>query len=350
MDRYYSCPFKHFVQSGLKLEPRTKAEFDASSAGIFTHYVLDGVFSEIKSGIGFRNTDEILSRTLTSQYVEKFVKEVLLDFEGKSKRFEYLFRHYEANIYAVVWDALDELRNSGFEPYDLELDISKFASEHRGFIDRVDGFSHGDKLYLRVIDYKTRKKAYSFDISDVLQARDMQMLIYLFALENHAYEYYGKDIIPSGVLYVPARDVVLSTSRNITEDEIEKQRRKQMRRSGLIINDKSIIDVMESSEDKNYLPVKINKDGSPAGDSLISDKQFKLLSKHVARKLESAKEKILSGDIECIPYYKSAADNACTYCEYFPVCGFDEELGDKRNYIGKKTSKEVWEALEKVER
>jgi ATP-dependent helicase/nuclease subunit B len=345
VDRFYSCAYRHFLQSGLKLEPRTKAEFDAASAGNFVHYVLDGVFKEIKNSVGFKNTDEKLSRQLTEQYSKKFIEEVLLNFEGKSKRFEYLFRRYEAGIHYVVGDALEELKKSEFEPLDLELDISGFSNTHRGFIDRVDGFYSGDKLYLRVIDYKTRKKAYSFDLSDVMQGRDMQMLIYLFALQEHAGVLYGKEIEPAGVLYVPARDVVLNTAKNSSGDEIDKKRRKQMRRSGLIINNKAIIDAMESGEDKLYLPVKTMKDGSLTGDSLVTKRQLAMLSKHVDMKLNTAKERILNGDNECKPYYKSAVDNACTYCEYLAVCGFDEELGDKHRYSEKKPNEEIWSEL-----
>jgi ATP-dependent helicase/nuclease subunit B len=34
VDKYYSCQFQHYIQSGLKLAPRTPAEFDAPTAGI----------------------------------------------------------------------------------------------------------------------------------------------------------------------------------------------------------------------------------------------------------------------------------------------------------------------------
>jgi ATP-dependent helicase/nuclease subunit B len=364
VDRYYSCPLKHFLQSGLKLEPRTKAEFDASSAGIFVHYVLDAVFNEVKNGIGFKNTNEKICRELTERYTTRFIKEVLLNFEGKNERFKYLFKRFEADVHQIVWDSLDELRGSEFVPLDLELNMSELSTTHRGYIDRVDGYFCGEKLYLRVIDYKTRKKAYSFDLMDVLQGRDMQMLIYLFALEKHAGERYqnysscenisqndsnslsSPEIVPAGVLYVPARDVILSASKDTESMEIEKLRRKQMRRSGLIINDRAILDAMESGEDKKYLPVKTARDGELSGDSLVTRAQITILTKHVDRMLIDAKDKILSGDNVCKPYYKNAGDNACTYCDYLSVCGFDEELGDRHHYTGKKTSKEIWEELE----
>jgi len=347
VDRFYSCPYKHFLQNGLKLEPRVPAVFDALTAGNFMHYVLDGVCSEIKDGVGFGNVQEEGYLELTEKYIKKYIAEVLLDFEGKSARFVYLFQRYRADVVHVVRDMINELRSSSFEPRDLELDMSELSNTERGFIDRVDGYEHDGKLYLRVIDYKTRKKAYSFEMTDVLFGRDMQMLIYLFALEKFGHNRYEMEIVPAGVLYVPARDVILDAPRNASADEISKKRVGEMRRSGLILNDPEIIEAMEGSEVKEYLPVKTSKDGNLTGDSLVSSKQLKMLSEHVSTMLEDAKTRIQSGDITCIPYYKNERDNACSYCDFSAVCGFDEEMGDTRLFVDKKKAEEVWTALEK---
>ena len=347
VDRFYSCAYKHFLQNGLKLEPRSPAEFDALTAGNFMHFVLDGVFTKIKQGSGFKNVDPELCRVLTDKYIEKFVNEVLLDFEGKSARFIYLFNRFKADVIFVVKDMTDELGKSEFEPLDLELDMSLLSDSERGFIDRVDGYKHDGKLYLRVIDYKTHRRAYSFDLSDILQGRNMQMLIYLFALEKFGNLHYGMEVKPAGVLYVPARDVVLNAPRNSSEGEINKLKIGEMRRSGLIVNDISLLEAMEKGVVKEYLPVKTSGDGELTGESLATAKQMTILSSHVNALMENAKEKISHGDIECIPYYKNDSANACNYCEYHPVCGFDEKLGDKRRFTGKMKSDEVWNILER---
>ena len=345
VDRYYSCPCKHFLQNGLKLEPRVVAEFDAQTAGNFIHYLLDNVFREIKEGIGFKKIDREICQILIDKNVAKFIHDILLDFKGKSPRFEYLFYRYKEDAVHVVFDMINELKNSSFVPLDLELDMSKLSVTERGFIDRVDGYEHEGKLYLRVLDYKTRKKAYKFELSDVLQGRDMQMLVYLFSLTKFGKIRYNKDIEPVGVLYVPARDPVLTTSRNASKEEIDRQRIGEMRRSGLIINDPEVINAMEYGEEKTFLPVKQSKDGNFTGNSLTSPAQLELLSEHVKKMLHKAKTGIQSGDCECSPYYKSEMDNACSFCEYHTVCGFDEEMGDKRRFISKLKTDEVWEQL-----
>jgi ATP-dependent helicase/nuclease subunit B len=347
-DRFYSCQYKHFLQSGLKLEPRVPAEFDASAAGIFMHYVLEGVSREIRASVGFKGADELMCRELTSLYINKYVQEVLLDFDSKSARFIYLFKRLEEDVKRVVLDMLDELKNSEFEPLDFELNLADISDTLRGVVDRVDGFSHKDKLYLRVIDYKTRRKAHTFSLSDVIYGRSMQMLIYLFALQKYGSTRYGKHIEPAGVLYVPARDVILSTARNIPEALLEKMRTDEMRRSGIILEDSLVLEAMEAGDVKRYLPVKTSKEGEYIGDSLVNANQVEMMSKYVHHLLASAGDIILDGGIECRPYYKNDRDNACQYCEFHTVCGFDEELGDKRRYVRKLKPDEIWKAIEAI--
>ena len=345
VDKYYSCPFAHFLQNGLQLSQRVPAGFDAPDFGIFLHYVLEGVSREIRETVGFKHADDELCKTLTARYIDKYVCEKLLGFEGKNDRFIYLFRRLEDDTRRIVLDMLDELRRSDFEPLDFELEFSQFSdtAKIRGVVDRVDGFLHGGKLYLRVIDYKTGKKAFS--LSDVLYGRNMQMLIYLFALLEHGIAPYGKEVVPAGVLCVPARDIILKAARNATEDEIEKQRAKELRRGGLILDDPFVLEAMENGDEKKYLPVKAAKDGF-ISDSLASSEQIAKLSEHIRAKLSQAEAEILAGGIERSPYYRNAADNACLYCAYRTACFFDEDAGDRRRYVRKLKAGEVWDTLE----
>jgi len=329
----------------LRLSARIPAELDAPAAGIFIHYVLEGVTKEIKEGAGFRNADEALCRELTERYVGKYIHEKLYDFEGRNARFIYLFRRLEEDVVRIVLDMMEELKKSEFQPLDFEVDISELAGKTvRGIVDRIDGWEHDGKHYLRVIDYKTGKK--TFDLTDVLYGRDMQMLIYLFALHEFGGARYGGDIVPAGVLYVPARDMAIRAPRGVAEEELEKLREKEKRRSGLILHDALVIEAMESGAEKRYLPLKLTKDGELSGDSLLSENQSSLLSGHISKMLKDAAAEILDGDIKCNPYYKSENNNACLYCEYHAVCAFDAGRdASSRRYVRKMRTSEIWETL-----
>jgi len=357
VDKYYSCPYQYFLTGGLKLVPRTPAVFDASMAGSFMHFVLEAVSREIKETTGFKYADVDHCRLLAKKHIEIYIKETLLDFEGKNERFIYLFKRLEQDVVRVLSDMLDELKSSDFEPSDFELNLSQISKQIKkisyekhlpltltGIVDRVDVWQSGDKRYLRVVDYKTGKK--SFSLSDVMYGRDMQMLIYLFALERLGRLYFDSEVSPAGVLYIPARDVMLNAHRNSTEEEIRKARLKELRRGGLVLSRPDVIEAMETGESKQYLPIKLSKDGVFTGDSLVSRSQLDALGLHIDKMLNTAAQKILGGEIRCNPIYKSENDNACNYCDFRSVCTFDEENGDRRHFARKIKTEEIWQLLQ----
>jgi len=360
VDKYYSCPYQHFMHSGLKLKPRVPAAFDAPMAGTFMHFVLEGISREIKETIGFNHVDDTSCKALAAKYIDEYISKYLFGFEGRNARFIYLFRRLEEDVIRILTDMIEELKLSDFVPLDFELDFSELLknqkcgvhtaqgfdlSSLRGIVDRVDGWTHGDKLYLRVIDYKTGKKVFS--LSDVMYGRDMQMLIYLFALQKYGALRYDAPIAPGGVLYVPARDVIIKSHRDASEEEISRARKKALRRGGLLLNDPLIIEAMELGEDKQYLPVKLSKDNEFKGDSLVSPEQIALIERHVAKMLGNAAMEILSGAIACQPMFKSESDNACLYCDFHMVCAFDEAAGGKRKFVRKMKTAEIWEILQR---
>lgn len=88
----------------------------------------------------------------------------------------------------------------------------------------MDGWLHDGRLYLRVVDYKSGRK--SFDLANVRMGLDIQMLLYLFTLQKEGAHYFGQEIEPAGVLYLPARDEILSLERNVTPEQLLREREK----------------------------------------------------------------------------------------------------------------------------
>jgi ATP-dependent helicase/nuclease subunit B len=356
VDKFYSCRFLYFLQYGLNAKPRKPAGFDAPTAGTFIHYILENVTRDIKENGGFHEVREERCRELTDHYVANYVAEVLHQFKDKTSRFIYLFNRLVADASFVVLDMVRELKNSDFAPLDFELEFSDSGDipPHRladdasvlkvkGFVDRIDGWEQDGKLYLRVVDYKTGKKA--FRLSDVWYGMNMQMLIYLFALHKNGSGRYHKEIVPAGVLYAPARDEIVQASRNAEDDEISDLRLKRLKRSGLILCDENVVEAMEHGGNKKYLPVKLTKEGVLTGDSLAALEQLGKLSSHIDKMLLQIAGGVRKGSIAAEPYFKNENDNACLFCDYKIACRFNEKDGDKRRYLKKLNTNEAWEML-----
>ena len=129
--------------------------------------------------------------------------------------------------------------------------------------------------------------------------------------------------------------------------QLEKDRIKNLKRSGLIIDDADVINAMERGSSKVYLPVKIAKDGSYTGDNLASAEQLGILAKHIDKVLLDISREIYNGSVSADPYYKSQVDNSCMYCDYYHACHYSENSdGEYRNLTKLKTA-EVWTNLRK---
>ncbi|MBR2716335.1 MAG: PD-(D/E)XK nuclease family protein, partial [Oscillospiraceae bacterium] len=357
VERFAACPFAYFVQYGLKAKPRRRAGFDSPVYGTFMHYILENVTRETAEDGGYAHVDEERCRKLTRSYVRRYAEEELGGLADKSSRFIYLFRRLSAEAEDIVLDMLRELQNSDFAPLDFEL---SFASRGdmppvtltegeeelsiEGLVDRVDGWVHNGRLYLKIVDYKTGKK--SFSLSDIWYGMGMQMLIYLFALANGGESRYKMEIVPAGVLYVPAREAYLNQPRDIPDEKLAEARARELRRSGLLLSDDEVLEAMGRGEGKRLLPVKFSKDGAASGNALASLERMGVLARHIDATLRRIGREMHSGRIAADPYFKSQIDNACRWCEYHAACHFSEEGGDLRRYLPTIKTEEVWHKME----
>ena len=213
-----------------------------------------------------------------------------------------------------------------------------------GIADRVDGWLHEGKLYIRVVDYKTGKK--KFSLSDVCYGMGLQMLLYLFALERDGGRRYGHEIVPAGVMYIPARNALLSLSRSPEEGEAEEKRREEIRRSGLVLEDMELLEAWEHGEDKQYIPVKF-RSGKPSAESLASLERMGILRRHIERSLRGMARQLRQGSIAADPYYRSQQENACLNCDYYDACHFSQgENGESCRYTPKLSGEKVWALLD----
>ncbi|MDO4354332.1 MAG: PD-(D/E)XK nuclease family protein, partial [Clostridia bacterium] len=357
IDLFASCRFGYFMRYGLKAKPREPAGFTPPELGTFMHFVLERTASAVMEAGGFKKVDDSELDALTDRFVGEYIRDNLNDFRERSKRFEYLFRRLIRDVRRIVRDTASELRCSDFVPLSFELDMGREKNlppirlgrgedilTLTGIVDRVDGWVHDGRLYLRVVDYKTGRK--SFSLSDVWYGMNLQMLLYLFSLCRNGERLYGKETVPAGVLYVPARDVMLSSPAEPSEDAAAKKRSSELKRSGLLLGDPDVLSAMEHGDTPRYLPISI-RGGKPTGDSLASAEQLGLLARHLEDTLTGMASELRRGSIAADPFYRTQQETACTYCKYLEACRFsDGENGECHRRLPKLPASRVWNYME----
>ena len=329
-ETFHACRYQYFMQYGLRARERKPAGFQAPELGTFVHFVLEHVCREAVAQGGFGGLEKEALQALAAKYTEEYTKLYFRPAQLEDPRFLYLFRRLQGAVDAIVLDVAGELAVSDFQPLDFEL---RFAGDGAlppvqigdlrisGAVDRVDGWLHDGRLYLCVADYKTGRK--QFSLTDVWYGLGIQMLVYLFVLAAHGQDRYGHPLAPAGVLYAPARDVLLSMPRCATEAEIAAKKAETLRRSGLLLADKALLEAREHGEAPRYLPVKY-RDGVPVG-SVATAAQLGDLAAYVKRLLERMGQALRAGRVDAEPLYKSKTAGPCQWCPYGSACAFDRE-------------------------
>lgn len=360
MDRMKSCHFGYFMEYGLRAKERKAAGFQAPEIGTFIHYLLENVLRAVRDRGGFDSVTQPELDTLVQRYIREYADTRIDRYSEKSARFRYLFERLQRTACAIVNNVADEMRRSDFKLMEFELsfggreaDLPAVSVEREdislrlvGKVDRVDGWVKDGKLYLRVVDYKTGRK--SFSLSDVQYGLGIQMLLYLFALEREGEKHFGMPVVPSGVLYLPARDVIVSEKRDASPAKIESDIQKELRRSGLVLEDAQVLRAMEHDalEKPVYLPITLKKDGTIT-DGVATAHELGRLGRYTEHLLEQIAGELARGNVDADPAYRTPQDGACRWCAYASACYFRPGSGtDRRRILKKASPAEVWQNID----
>ena len=271
-----------------------------------------------------------------------------------SQRLEYLFRRNMLELEMVVQELWLELNQAEYVPHAFEMQFgldgempaieitgAALKARLRGLVDRVDVWKTGESTFFRVVDYKTGRK--DFDYCDVFNGVGLQMLLYLFALED-AGSSIGAKRVSAGVQYFPARAPYVSVDGAVSEDEAAKERKKLWERKGLLLENTDSLQAMDPTDGFDRLCCKRKKDGTVSGD-LADSVQLGQLKDYVMQVLRKLIDEIASGDVTANPYTRGYSHDACTFCPYGAIC-HKETVAGRRNYK-KMEPQEFWEAVGK---
>ena len=187
-----------------------------------------------------------------------------------------------------------------------------------GVVDRVDVMRDGDTAYLRIVDYKTGST--KFSLENVLHGFNLQMLLYLFTLTEDADSKF-RGMRPAGILYMPAKRPV-RTDKEAPEDP---NYIPELRMSGLVLGDSTVIAGMERDGSGRYIPAKLNASGEVGKQNRTATEQlFHELHRHIGRLLIQMADHLRAGDIRRAPV-NGKDKPACQYCDYAAVCGVDDQ-------------------------
>ena len=342
LETYAACACRHFLQYGLSLQEREEFGFEASDMGTVYHAVLENFAGKLaESNLTWWDFTEDFAAKAVKESVEAYAATYGETVLYSSARNEYAITRMSRILTRTVLTLQKHLKQGSFQPDDYELsfrfaedldsihvDLSEDEKMHlRGRIDRIDVSEDAEHVYVKVIDYKSGNR--KFDLAALYYGLQLQLVVYMnAAMEMESRKHPDKEIVPAALLYYHIDDPTIETPVELTDEQINEQILAKLRMNGVVNSDPEVVERLDRyMQDKSVvIPVEKKKDGSfSARSGVLSREEMQLISSYVDAKIRSIGREILDGKIAANPYEKGN-EEACTYCAYKKVCGFDGSI------------------------
>ena len=342
LESFCACEFRHFLVYGLKLRERPSYEFSGLERGTILHRAFELYAGRLlEEHSDERQEKERLYAAAETAFSEAVAEEGIDSVLYSDARSRYEIRRMRRLLLAAV-DMLSEQAQAGaFDLYEAEQGF-RGASLRTGFefelpdgvkmylngkIDRIDTCKSGDMTYVRIIDYKTGSTRY--DLKRIYYGLQLQLALYMNA-SLELLRQRGKNPVPAGMLYFPVTDPMLDAVQGESPEDCRRRRLKKMQPTGVVNSSPEVLQLLDAgtkNSDPVVIPVKIKKNGDIGANSSVLDSGgFAMVGKYAMRKAQKTGEAIMNGCADVNPYSFGKSENACMYCAYRTVCGFDRRI------------------------
>lgn len=323
LEQFSACACSHFLQYGLRLKERSLGEFAPVDMGSMFHEVLER-YSHAMERAGyhwFDVPDEVQER-LIDQAVEEALGTGFDSMLLEEARTAYLLERMKRILRRTVETIAQQVQTSHFAPEGYEISFSfvenlkavnfTLSDEEkmrlRGRIDRIDTHKTEEKVYVKVVDYKSGSQ--DFQLLSFYHGLQLQLVVYLnSAMEIMKKKYPDREIVPGGMYYYHLNDPVIDGDSGKTDEEIREEILQKLKLKG----------VAGEQEDES-----VSSRTRRAGQE-----EFAVLSRYVNHKIQQIGRKIFAGEISANPY-RLGSDTGCDYCPYHGVCGFDQGISGQQ--------------------
>lgn len=329
LETYAVCPFKHFVQYGLKPAERAEWKIDPRTTGSFYHAALEGFTRLLPQMPAWPEVTREECNKMIDSAAEPALGELLTGVMNDSARARAAGERYKRLLRRVAWTFTLSARQSSFRPCSAEVRFGydgglppvrlklKDGSEAllRGIIDRIDRYQGDEGVYLRVIDYKSA--AVKLSPQQVFYGVQLQLLMYLLAALQSE-----EGALAAGAFYFHLADPVLLDPKE--KDDVETKLAQALSLSGVSIKDAEIIKLMDAGDPPVSLPGLLTKKGDfGKNKQLATLEQMRGLIEHARDAAARLSEEIASGAVAAAPLELEGEDPPCVTCDFKAICRKD---------------------------
>ena len=299
IEKYFDCPFKQFVDNGLRPTQKQFAKIKPNITGNIMHTLLeDFVKYKVKNEDVFWSDEKILD--FIEKNILSYLDEDIVSFLPDRDLF---LKELKNNALKLCKRALYEMRYSRFVPTYFEKrfdgkELTLGGMSVVGFIDRVD--LHKDMF--RVVDYKTGKITTSI-LSSLYYGTKLQLFLYGNSLRKAI----GMDF--SGAFYFDAKVSYSKGEKTILKGVFTPTERV------MFALDKRL----EEEDFKASDLVNVTKTKTGYAKAVLSQPKLVDLETYAIAVAEKALFQMKEGNIRPCP-----DGDSCKFCEYKGICLFEK--------------------------
>lgn len=363
LESFARCAYSHYLTYGLKLREREESGFESVDMGNLYHTAVEIYSKKLAESKydWFTVPDEI-----REHFAETSMEEAILSYPNLSIYATAENAHMAGRMGHIfkqtIWALTTQVRKGRFVPNEFEVAFSKadhldaltFDLEQenhirlRGRIDRLDTCIDDNRMYVKVIDYKSGST--KFDLIKLYHGMQLQLIVYMnAAMELEKKKHAQKEIVPGGLFYYHIDDPVIEITGEVSEEEIQEAILKELKPDGLVNKEEAVYRAMDDAfeQKSDVIPVEIKKNGElSARSSVASAEEFGVLSEYVNHCIVNMGNAIYEGTVEVSPFVEGQT-SSCDYCPYKAICGFDRKIEGYQERKPRKLDKR--EILERME-
>lgn len=365
MEKYASCAYSYFLEYGLSLKERQLYGFESKDMGTIFHGVMERFSEKLQEN---HVTWLDFSDEEGKRWVSESMEEVCIGYSDallyENALNRYSMERMEKILQKCVFNISYQLGKGRFMPKEYEvafqtvenlqeLDITLTEKDKirlTGRIDRLDTYEKDDKIYVKVIDYKSGDK--NFDLAAFYYGTQLQLVVYMREAMRHLEkENPGREAVGAAMLYYHMDDPIVEGNAGISKEAVNQKIKEALRMKGIINSDGEILEALDTSKTQKSDCVPLDYDskgGLKATVNAYDKEQIRMLSDYASYSLKNMGVRIKKGEISKNPYISGSQD-ACAYCAYQDVCGFDEKLpGHKKRNLKKDADMDYLEKIKEV--
>lgn len=308
VEKYFSCPFKQFIDSGVKPRENDKFEVKSLDVGNILHKTAE-LYVDYCIENNFETAD-------TDALAKKAFEKAIFGIDNKYlKTNKHALKSLEQEALRFCNAIQNQINSSDFKPKFAEYKFNNFKLENGIYMDgKADRLDFDDSINaFRVIDYKTGKD--KFDFKSAYYGIKLQLFVYLKVLQDLL----NKKGIETA--YMPVRN----NYKSFGDSDF-----KNYKLDGVTLFDEGIIAKLDknlvNNNESDIIDVKYNKAhdsiDSRKQSNLLSSKQFVDIENYCIKILNGAITEMLDGYISPKPYLENEFENSCAFCKYKGICHY----------------------------